>query len=105
MIYTSFAMLALLASAAMPNLSNVVHLHPRTAPDTRISVRLVNDTPRFQDVKVDGHVYTVLGHQTLRVKAPAGTVIYSESRTMSYRRGDAMLTMSPALDNHNVLLN
>ena len=106
MIYSSLAVLALSASAAVNPFTHVVHMHPKAAqPDTRVSVVLYNSSVGFRDVKIDGHVYTVLSHNKLTIKAPAGTVIYADSRTPTYHRGDVMLEVTPQLDHQKVNLD
>ena len=115
MILSSLASLALAvmvaaAPAAAPAtapaspLGNLVHLHPHTLPDTRISLRLVNQAPSFRDVTVDGHAYTIPAGEALRIKAPAGTRIYAASRTPAYHRGDLILELTPTLADGNVNL-
>ena len=106
MIYTSLAVLAMSASAAVSPLSNMVHLHPKAAqPDTRISVTLVNQAYSFRDVQVAGHTYTVNPSHTLTIKAPAGTVIYAASRTPLLHRGDVVLAVTPQYDHQRIALN
>ena len=103
MIYSTLAVLALSASATMP-FSNPIHLHPK-APDTRVEVMLYNKADGFRDVKIEGHVYTVMPHQMLDIKAPAGTVVYADSRTLSLKRGDAILTVTDKLNHQRVDLD
>ena len=106
MIYTSLAVLALSASAVVNPFTNLVHMHPRPAQaDNRISVVLYNNGNSFQDVKVDGHLYTVNAHHTVGIKAPAGTVVYAASRTFSHQRGDAILEVSPKVENQKININ
>jgi hypothetical protein len=103
MIYTSLAVLALSASAAVSPLSKLVHLHPHSAQmDTRVSVTLHNDAPVFQDVKIDGHSYTVWAHQGLIVKAPAGTVVYADSSTGAHHRGDVLVTLTAQVNQQSI---
>ena len=106
MIYTSLAVLALSASAAVSPFSNLIHLHPHAASaDTRVMVTLVNGSNGFRDVKVAGQVYTVLSHRTITIKAPVGTVVYAASRTPSYKCGDVMMEVNPKLDNQKIVMN
>ena len=105
MVYTSLAVLAMSASAAMSPLSSLVHLHPRTQVDNRISVTLYNNAHGFRDVKVDGHSYTVEPRHSITIKAPQGTVVYADSRTPQHQRGDTLLELKPELDKHTVQLN
>ena len=103
MIYSSLAVLAMSASALVP-FSNPVHLHPKM-PDTRVEVTLYNQSTGFRDVKVEGHIYTVLPHQALFIKAQPGVVVYTDSRTLTHKRGDAILTVAPELNHKKVVLD
>ena len=102
MILASLALAAIVATAPASSLNNLVHLHGHTLPDTRVSLRLVNQAPSFRDVKVDGHAYTIPAGQALRIKAPVGTLIYADSRTPAFHRGDVMLEVTPSLGDQNV---
>ncbi len=102
MVYTSLALLALSASTAVSPLPKLVHFHPHAIqPDTRITVTFRNDAPIFQDVKVAGRSYTIMSHQRLVVKAPAGTVIYADSNTGNHHRGDVLVEISAQVRNQN----
>jgi len=103
-MYTSLAVFALSASAAVSPLSKLVHLHPHAQADTRISITLVNKAPMFQDVKVDGHIYTVLSNRALNIKAPAGTVIYADSSTGTHHRGEVIAELDPTLNKKAIEL-
>ena len=105
MIYSSLAVIAMSASAAINPFSNLVHMHPRSAqPDTRVSITLRNKAITFQDVKIGDQIYTVQANRTLNVKAPVGTVVYAASSTGTRHRGDAILEVTPALNNQIVNL-
>jgi hypothetical protein len=102
MIYSSLAVLALSASAAVNPFTNLVHLHPKQAQtDTRVTVSLYNKGPMFCDV----NTYTVRSKGLLSIKAPAGTVIYADSRTMDHKRGDTILDITPNLNNQQVVID
>jgi hypothetical protein len=91
------------ASALVNPLSNLVHMHPRPAQlDTRVSVVLTNSTGLFRDVKIGGKVYTVEAHRILNVKAPTGTVIYAASRSITHRRGEAIVELKPELNERAI---
>ena len=82
MIYSSLAVLALSASlvtsasAAVPSLNNLVHLHPRPArTDSRVVLTLYNSGQTFRDVKIDGKSYTEPPNHFLDLRAPEGTRI------------------------------
>ncbi len=94
MIYTSLAVLAMSASAAVSPLSRLVHLHARSVqPDKRISLVLYNSSPNFQDVAINGRTYTINSHHDLLVTAPAGTMIFAASNTGQHHRGELISEM------------
>ena len=106
MIYSSLAVLALSASAAINPFANLVHLHTRPAqPDTRVSIVLRNNNVGFRDVKIGGHIYTVPASHTVSVKAPVGTVVYAASPERNVRIGDAIVAITPELDHKVITLN
>jgi len=80
------------------------HLHPggSRGADSRVSFIAYNKAPIFQDVKIDGHFYTVLPHQSLMIKAPAGTAIYAESAGAGHKRGDLLIAVTPQMQNKTV---
>jgi hypothetical protein len=105
MIYSSLVVLAMSASAVVNPFTNLVHLHPKAVqPDTRVSVVLMNKSMFFQDVKIGDKVYTVQASHTLSVKAPVGTVVYAASASPTHHRGDAIVEVTPALNNQIVKL-
>jgi hypothetical protein len=73
--------------------------------DARVFVTLVNKGVTFRDVKIDGHTYTLLPHELLTVKGPAGTVVYAASSFGRYHRGDAVVALTPSLDHSRISLN
>ena len=106
MIYSSLAVLAMSASAAINPFSNLVHLHPRHAqPDTRISVVIRNESVGFRDVKIGGHIYTIQASRSISIKAPTGTIVYAASPAVGYHSGDAILEVNPKLENKTINLN
>ncbi len=106
MIYTSLAVLAMSASAAINPFTNLVHMHPRPAQtDNRVSITLVNKAIGLREVKVGTQTYTVLMNHTLDIKAPIGTVVYAANRTLTHQRGDAILLVTPELNKHIVALD
>jgi len=105
MIYSSLAVLALSASAIVNPFTNLIHLHPKvTAPDTRVSIVLLNKALTFQDVKIGDKIYTVQASHTLAVKAPVGTVVYAASTSPAHHRGEVLVEVTPALNNQVVYL-
>src|SRR5438067_2162967 len=52
-----------------------VHQHPADTADDRIEMDVYNKSTSFRDVKIGDHVYTLLPHATLTIKAPEGTGI------------------------------
>jgi hypothetical protein len=110
MFYSSLAVLALAASAALPaaalpSVGNPVHLHPGSQKDTRVTVELLNRTDNFRDVLIGGQSYTIHAHELVNIKAPAGTVIYVNSYMPHHHRGDALLSITPADNNTKVVLD
>jgi hypothetical protein len=95
MIYTSLAVLAMSASAALSPLSKLVHLHARSVqPDKRISLILHNDLLTFQDIAINGRNYTIYSHHQLLVKAPVGTIIFAASSTGQHKRGEQIVEIT-----------
>ena len=97
MIYSSLAVLAMSATAAIGPFTNLIHLHPKPAQtDNRVSVEIFNKGITFRDVKIDGHIYTLQAHHGITVKAPVGTVVYADTPTPAFHHGDAILEVSPS---------
>ncbi len=103
MMLSSLA-LALAASALASPFPNPINLHPHM-PDGRIAVRLVNENEGFRDVTIAGRNYTLLRHGVLDIKAPAGTMIYSNSPSHTHKRGDLLLEVKPANNNGVISLD
>jgi len=94
------------ASALVNPFSNLVHMHPRPAqPDNRVSIVIRNESVGFRDVKVGGHIYTIQASRSISIKAPAGTVVYAASPTVGYHSGDAILEVTPKVNNKIINLN
>ena len=109
---SSLAILAIAAAVAPVNanawpLGKVFHLHPATerAQDARITVQLINKGILSQDVKVDGRVYTVMPHEGITIKAPAGTPVYAASAGMGHRNGDLLVAVAPETRGRIVYFN
>ncbi len=99
MILSSLAVLALSASAAVNPFTHLFHMHPKAAQiDNRVSVQIYNSGISFRDVKVGGQIYTIEAHHGVVIKAPAGTVVYADSRMANYRRGDTIVEVTPQLE-------
>jgi hypothetical protein len=73
--------------------------------DARVFVTLVNTSTVFRDVTIDGHGYTLMPHDLLTVKGPAGTVVYAASAFGKHHRGDALVALTPSMDHSRVALN
>jgi hypothetical protein len=106
--------LALLVFAAMiaptanaSPLDVMFHLHPRStqAQDTRVDLEIYNKGYVFQDVKVAGKVYTVLPHSALKIKAPAGTEVYSESTGFGHHKGDLLFAVTPGMKGATISID
>ena len=103
MIYTSLAVAALVANAAIPSFTSLIHMHPKAkAADDRVQVLLINSSSQFRDVKVDGHNYTLNAGNTLSIKAPAGTVIYRNSYAPFHHRGDVLAALTPEMNRSHI---
>ena len=105
MIYTSLAVLALSATAAISPLSNILHLHPHAQTDTRIHLTLRNTSFMYRDVKIDEHSYTIRKNGTVTIKAPAGTRVYADSRTPFFHAGDVILELTPQVNHQTIAIN
>jgi hypothetical protein len=97
MIYKSLAVLAI---------PRLFHLHPKAKQvDDRVSLTLMNQSMMFRAVTLGGQTYTVNGRSTLRIKAPAGTLVYAGKNSPTHRRGDVVLEVSPKLNGKTVDIN
>lgn len=102
----SFAVAAIcFASATCALASTTTSLHKVHTPDTRISLTLVNKADQFRDVTIQGHTYTMGAHELLRIKAPAGTVVYAASTALKFHRGDVVVSLQPSLNDTTISLN
>ena len=81
-----------------------VHRTP-VVQDGRVSLNLTNNGHSFKDVKIDGTIYTVLPHQSIAVKAPAGTPVYTETTGSLHHKGDVLFAVTPELQGTTVSLN
>lgn len=99
--------LAIVPAANASPIGKLMHLHPRASQtqDSRVSILMYNKGPLFQDVKVDGHVYTVGSHGWLAIKAPAGTLVYAASTGMGHHKGDLLFAVNPEMKNATISFN
>jgi len=95
--------MAPVAANAWP-LGRLLHLHPTVSnsQDTRISVQVFNKGVGLQDLKVDGHIYTVLSHESLTIKAPAGTTVFAASPGYRHRKGDLLFAVTPEMKDAKI---
>jgi len=91
-----------ITSLLSPFASFAHHKTPNAEKDTRVSLFIRNDSQTFHDLKIDGHSYSLLAHESIFVKAPVGTVIFADSRFGKFRAGDPLLTVSAALNDDHV---
>jgi hypothetical protein len=89
---------------ALPHLGLHRHPDPAKASDPRVTVQIRNDASIFKDIKINGHVYTVLSHQFLAIRAPKGTDVYADSTGLNYRRGDLLFQVNPEMKDTIVAL-
>ena len=112
-VLTSSLALIFVAGAAAPATANawpmgkLFHLHPGAgqAKDARICVQVHNNGYLSQDVKVDGVIYSVPASQSIMIKAPAGTQIYSASVGPGHLRGDLLYTVRADQKNAAISFN
>jgi hypothetical protein len=71
----------------------------------RISVQVYNKGQMSQDIKVEGQTYTVQPHQSLTIKAAAGTAVYADSTGKGFSKGDVLFTLAPAMKGATVNFN
>ena len=90
------------ASASAAGTNHDLREHKK---DTRVFVTLVNKSPVFRDVKIDGRNYTLLPNELLTVKGPTGTVVYAGSAFGNCRRGDALVALTPSMDHTRVAIH
>jgi hypothetical protein len=88
-------------------LGRLFHLHPGASQsaDSRVSLRIYNKGESFQDVRIDGQVYTVMTHQSLEIKAPVGTTVYAASTGFGHRKGDLLLAVAPEMTGKAIFIN
>ena len=97
-----FGAAASIPAAALPHFTGM-HRHPgANAQDARVALSIYNASEHFRDVKIDGHVYTVLPHQGLAVKAPEGTAVYTETTGAMHRKGDMLFAVSQTMQHSTV---
>jgi hypothetical protein len=98
--------LAAAASTSALALPHATGLHRNPpVPDTRIRVSVYNKGIMFRDVKIGGRVFTVLPHQAILVKAPAGTGVYAASPGATHRPGDLLFAITPDEQNKTIDIN
>ncbi|MGA1983524.1 MAG: hypothetical protein ABSG84_13790 [Acidobacteriaceae bacterium] len=101
-----------LASAVAPAPANawplgkLFHMHPHAAQpqDPRISFYLANRGDYIQQVKVGGHVYLIVPHGALAIKAVEGTQIYAVTSGMKHSAGDLLLAVKPQTQDATISL-
>lgn len=94
-------------SANASPLGKLLHLHVTGAQimDARITVQVYNQAPLFRDVKVDGHVYTLMPRHGLSIKAPVGTPVYAASTGFGHRKGELLFTVTPKTKDTTFFIN
>jgi hypothetical protein len=95
------------AAANASPIGKLLHLHPRAAQtkDTRVTVYLQNKGELFQDVKVGERVYTVLPHESIAIKAPIGTPVYTVSVSFGHSKGELLFTATQATNGAIIHIN
>ena len=83
-----------------------IHRHAQTNPaDDRVEFVLYNTSSLFRDIRIGGKVYTLMGHQHMSFKAPAGTQIYTETTGGLHRKGDLLLQVDRSMNSHTVSIS
>jgi hypothetical protein len=92
------------ASANAWPLGKLFHMHPHaTQPeDTRITFHLTNQDGFLQQVKVEGHIYTIVPHGALTIKASAGTEVYAVTSGIKHRAGDLLIAVKPQTQDSTI---
>jgi hypothetical protein len=62
-----------------------------------ISVVVLNKARVSQDVKADGHVYTLVPGESVSITAPAGTTVYAGSASAAHQAGVVLFQIVPAM--------
>jgi hypothetical protein len=55
----------------------------------------VNNDSFVQQVKVDGHIYTMPPHVALTIKATEGTEVYAVTAGIKHRPGELLVAVKP----------
>ena len=103
----AFLLLAGIISPAPANawpLGKLFHLHPHAAQpeDTRVAFHLTNQDGFMQQVKVEGHIYTIVPHGALTIKAAEGTEIYAVTSGIKHRAGDRLVAVRPQMQDTTI---
>jgi hypothetical protein len=82
-----------------------LHPHPAAAGPARITVHLVNKDGSVQQVKVDGHVYTMVANGALTFTAAQGTQVYAQSAGFGHQAGDLLFAVEPEMKDATISIN
>lgn len=82
-----------------------LHRHPAETNDARVCVTIFNGSSFFRDVKIADHVYTVMPHQALQVKAPEGTPVYTNTTAAMHHKGDLLFAVNRKMNDRTVTIN
>jgi hypothetical protein len=98
---------AVSAHAASWPMGHMLPLHPgaNAQSDPRITVQIYNKGGLVQQVRVAGHVYTLMPYNRLTLKAPAGTQAVALSKGFKHRKGDVLFAFTPNRNNGTVNLD
>jgi hypothetical protein len=72
--------------------------------DSTVKVVIINKEKTSQDVKADGHVYTIAPEQSVTIVAAAGTPVYADSEGPGHQKGDLLFKVGPEMKNAKILL-
>jgi hypothetical protein len=76
-----------------------------TQPDTRVTVYLFNPNSSSREVRVGERIYAMQPHETLTIKAPAGTNVYAESTGRLHTKGEVLFPVIPQLQDKTLSFN
>ena len=109
---SSFALFLFLGAAASAHaaswpLGHMLPLHPgaNAQRDSRVTVQIYNKGGLVQQVRVAGHVYTLMPYNRLTLKAPEGTEAVALSKGFKHHKGDVLFAFSPIRNNGTVNLD
>src|SRR5690242_5327481 len=95
--------LAAPAAPAWP-LGHLLHLHPdaAAAKDGGVKFRLYNSSAVVQNIEVGSRKFALAPNSGVKVNAPAGTPVVTQTATAGVRPGDTLFAVKPTLRHTTV---